>query len=254
MTSMWEDRRLLPRLLATILVAWLSLAAVAQQRQDGAEQLGMALEYFQGGKYHESLLIFQRLDKKYKLNPRFRAYIGLCYYYEWNYKKSVEYFDKVLPLLGGLAPHELSVYYYSAGESYFQMQQYAKALPYYEKDLTVCYNQEKGDVCYRIGLCHMFAGEWQKAYDSYSAAETYYTEYRDTKPLEARLAQIENMKNGCMNGISKNIDKERSRMLNGSDTTIKEDDAAGKGFSPWESITLSPFILEDNHDTQEKQN
>ena len=133
------------------------------------------------------------------------------------------------------------------------MQQYGKALPYYEKDLTVCYNQEKGDVCYRIGLCHMFAGEWQKAYDSYSAAETYYTEYRDTKPLEARLAQIENMKNGCMNGISKNIDKERSRMLNGSDTTIKDDDADSKGFSPWESITLSPFILEDNHDTQEKQ-
>lgn len=239
-------------LLTAVLSVACPFAALAQQ-SEGSERLGMALEYFQTGKYHESLLIFQRLDKKYKLNPRFRAYIGLCYYYEWNYKKSVEYFDKVLPLLGGLAPHELSVYYYAAGESYFQMQQYAKALPYYEKDLTVCYNQEKGDVCYRIGLCHMFAGEWQKAYDSYSAAETYYTEYRDTKPLEARLAQIENMKNGCMNGISKNIDKERSRMLNGSDTTVRDDDADGKDFSPWESITLSPFTLEDNHDTQEKQ-
>ena len=239
-------------LLTAVLSVACPFAALAQQ-SEGSERLGMALEYFQTGKYHEALIIFQKLDKQYKLNPRFRAYIGLCYYYEWDYKTAVEYFDKVLPLLGGLAPHELSVYYYAAGESYFQMQQYAKALPYYEKDLTVCYNQEKGDVCYRIGLCHMFAGEWQKAYDSYSAAETYYTEYRDTKPLEARLAQIENMKNGCMNGISKNIDKERSRMLNGSDTTIKEDDADSKGFSPWESITLSPFILEDNHDAQEKQ-
>lgn len=239
-------------LLTAVLSVACPFAALAQQ-SEGSERLGMALEYFQTGKYHEALIIFQKLDKQYKLNPRFRAYIGLCYYYEWNYKKSVEYFEKVLPLLGGLAPHELSVYYYAAGESYFQMQQYAKALPYYEKDLTVCYNQEKGDVCYRIGLCHMFAGEWQKAYDSYSAAETYYTEYRDTKPLEARLAQIENMKNGCMNGISKNIDKERSRMLNGSDTTVRDDDADGKDFSPWESITLSPFTLEDNHDTQEKQ-
>lgn len=239
-------------LLTAVLSVACPFAALAQQ-SEGSERLGMALEYFQTGKYHEALIIFQKLDKQYKLNPRFRAYIGLCYYYEWDYKTAVKYFDKVLPLLGGLAPHELSVYYYAAGESYFQMQQYAKALPYYEKDLTVCYNQEKGDVCYRIGLCHMFAGEWQKAYDSYSAAETYYTEYRDTKPLEARLAQIENMKNGCMNGISKNIDKERSRMLNGSDTTVRDDDADGKDFSPWESITLSPFTLEDNHDTQEKQ-
>lgn len=239
-------------LLTAVLSVACPFAALAQQ-SEGSERLGMALEYFQTGKYHEALIIFQKLDKQYKLNPRFRAYIGLCYYYEWDYKTAVKYFDKVLPLLGGLAPHELSVYYYAAGESYFQMQQYAKALPYYEKDLTVCYNQEKGDVCYRIGLCHMFAGEWQKAYDSYSAAETYYTEYRDTKPLEARLTQIENMKNGCMNGISKNIDKERSRMLNGSDTTVRDDDADGKDFSPWESITLSPFTLEDNHDTQEKQ-
>ena len=239
-------------LLTAVLSVACPFAALAQQ-SEGSERLGMALEYFQTGKYHEALIIFQKLDKQYKLNPRFRAYIGLCYYYEWDYKTAVKYFEKVLPLLGGLAPHELSVYYYAAGESYFQMQQYAKALPYFEKDLTVCYNQEKGDVCYRIGLCHMFAGEWQKAYDSYSAAETYYTEYRDTKPLEARLAQIENMKNGCMNGISKNIDKERSRMLNGSDTTIKDNDADSKGFSPWESITLSPFILEDNHDAQEKQ-
>ena len=239
-------------LLTAVLSVACPFAALAQQ-SEGSERLGMALEYFQTGKYHEALIIFQKLDKQYKLNPRFRAYIGLCYYYEWDYKTAVKYFEKVLPLLGGLAPHELSVYYYAAGESYFQMQQYAKALPYYEKDLTVCYNQEKGDVCYRIGLCHMFAGEWQNAYDSYSAAETYYTEYRDTKPLEARLAQIENMKNGCMNGISKNIDKERSRMLNGSDTTVRDDDADGKDFSPWESITLSPFTLEDNHDTQEKQ-
>lgn len=239
-------------LLTAVLSVACPFAALAQQ-SEGSERLGMALEYFQTGKYHEALIIFQKLDKQYKLNPRFRAYIGLCYYYEWDYKTAVKYFEKVLPLLGGLAPHELSVYYYAAGESYFQMQQYAKALPYYEKDLTVCYNQEKGDVCYRIGLCHMFAGEWQKAYDSYSAAETYYTEYRDTKPLEARLAQIGNMKNGCMNSISKNIDKERSRMLNGSDTTVRDDDADGKDFSPWESITLSPFTLEDNHDTQEKQ-
>lgn len=184
----------------------------AQQSAD-ADKLGMALEYFQAGKYHESLMLFQRLDKQYKLNPRFRAYIGLCYYYEWDYKKAVQYFDKVLPELKGLSPHELSVYYYAAAESYFQMQKYDKAMAYYELDLKVCYDRDKGDVYYRVGLCYMFGQEWQKAYDSYSLAEKYYNEYHSSVNLESRLAQIANMKNGCRPGIAQEIDVQRSQML-----------------------------------------
>lgn len=246
MTTSAYSGQWMSRLLIIAVAIWFSIVAEAQQKQPGAEQLGMALEYFQSGKYHESLLIFQNLDKRYKLNPRFRAYMGLCYYYEWNYKKSAEYFDTVLPALKGLAPHELSVYYYAAGESYFQMQQYSRALPYYQDDLAVCYNQEKGDVYYRIGLCHMFAGEWQEAYDSYTRAETCYRRYRAPEGLEARMAQISNMKNGCMRGITENIDQERSRMLRKSgettDTDHNPDDS--NVMSPWDSMVIGPFPVE----------
>ena len=43
-----------------------SIPAFAQKSKD-AEELGKALEYFTSAKYHEALLIFQRLDKEYKL-------------------------------------------------------------------------------------------------------------------------------------------------------------------------------------------
>lgn len=200
-------------LTVAVLMALCPSTAAAQQKATDADRLGMALEYFQSTKYHEALLIFQKLDKQYKLNPRFKAYMALCYYYEWDYKKAVGYFDKVLPLLGGLSPQELSVYHYAAGESYFQLHIYDKALAYFSRDLKLCYDREKGDIYYRIGLCHMFREEWQEAYDSYSLAEDYYLRYRDTTTLKARLAQIANMKRGCQPGIARDIDKIRSGIL-----------------------------------------
>lgn len=218
-------------LLTAILSVACPFAALAQQ-SEGSERLGMALEYFQTGKYHEALIIFQKLDKQYKLNPRFRAYIGLCYYYEWDYKTAVKYFEKVLPQLQGLSPHELSVYYYATAESYFLMNNYEKALPYYERDLSVCYDRDKGDIYYRIGLIYMFNKEWHKAYDSYSNAEKYYKEYHSSAALDQRLAQIANMKRGCQPGIADEIDSERAKLLQNSSafsvpTTLP---------SPWSDI------------------
>lgn len=208
-----------------------------QGNTSDVDKLGMALEYFQTAKYHEALLIFQKLDKQYKLNPRFRAYIGLCYYYEWNYKQALEYFDKVLPELKGLSPHELSVYYYAAGESYFQLQQYAKALPYFQLDGEVCYNREKGDVFYRLGLCYMFLKEWSPAFECYSKAEEYYHRYRDATELKARLAQIANMKNGCLPGVAREIDRERSQLLRSSlQSTYPLS-------SPWEKIKIKSLPI-----------
>lgn len=215
-----------------LLLAWQS-SLCAQQSAD-TERLGMALEYFQAGKYHESLLLFQQLDKRYKLNPRFKAYIGLCYYYEWDYKKSVSYFDKVLPELKGLSPHELSVYYYAAAESYFQLLNYEKAMAYYNLDLDVCYDRDKGDIYYRLGFCHMFRKEWKLAYDDYSSAEKYYREYRNSSELEARLAQIANMKNGCLPGIAGEIDDERARLLQQEPSTEQQESLP----SPWSDIVI----------------
>ena len=109
------------RRLLLILLCFVSVSAFSQGKKADTEALGRALEYFQSQKYHEALLIFQRLDQSYKLNARYKAYIGLCYYYDWDYKKATEYFDTFLPKLDMLAPEERALYYYADGESHFQL-------------------------------------------------------------------------------------------------------------------------------------
>ncbi|MBQ7422639.1 MAG: tetratricopeptide repeat protein [Prevotella sp.] len=178
------------------------LQPIDGQKHSDTEQLGRALEYFTSGKYHEALLIFQRLDKEYKLNARFRAYIGLCYYYEWDFKEACQYLDELIPQLNRLAPHERSVYYYANAESHFNLQQYEKAIPYYEQTLTVCYEREKGDALYKLGFCYMFAEKWENARDYFVSSEQYYLQHRNTPDLEARLTQIANMIKGCDKHIS----------------------------------------------------
>ena len=184
-------------LLIIFLLLCLPMTASAQQRHEDTEQLGKAIEYFQSGKYHEALLIFQRLDSQYQLNDRFRAYIGICYYYAWDYEKTIEYLEASLPQLSGLAPHELSVYYYADAESHFNLGQYAEAIPWYEQALGVCYDREKGDAYYRMGFCYMFTEQWANARDNFRTAAAYYRQFRNTEDLEARLAQIERMAAGC---------------------------------------------------------
>ena len=136
------------------------LSVSAQTSDPDPVQLDKAVTYFNSGKYHEALLIFQQLDKRYKLNDRFRAYIGLCYYNEWEYKNATNYLDEVASRLVVLAPHERSVYYFANAESHFQLQEYKVAIPFYEQALTVCYDSEKGEIYYRLGLCYMFGEEW----------------------------------------------------------------------------------------------
>ena len=167
--------------------------ATAQRRQksEDAEQLGRAIEYFSSGKYHEALLIFQKLDKAYDLNPRFKAYMGVCYYYEWDYEKSTQY--AVVDSLGAYAPHERSFYYYADAESHFNLGHYKQCIPLYEKQLSVCYDNEKGDAWYRIGFCHMFLEDWEKAHEAFQNALSCYEQYRNTPDMKARITQIRKM-------------------------------------------------------------
>lgn len=179
-----------------LISAWLSLSLAAQSPRD-SEQLGMALEYFQSGKYHEALLLFEKLDKEYALNPRYHAYMGICYYYEWLYEEACNYLDEAIPQLEGFAPHERSVYYYTAGESHFQLRQFQEAIFYFERALTVCYEQEKGDIHYRLGLCHMFIEDWNTAKEQYDDALSELIRYRDTPDMQARIYQTAHMLKGC---------------------------------------------------------
>ncbi len=188
--------------LAVVLLAAAVLPFLGQRPSDN-ERLGMALEYFHSGKYHESILLFEQLDKEYTLNERYHAFMGVCYYYEWQYEDACKYLDSAMPHLEVFAPHERSVYYFTAGESHFQLQEYSKAIPYYEKALTVCYENEKGDIYYRLGMCYMFAEQWESARKHYEQALNNYLLLRDTPEMKARIYQTASMMKGCEEKITK---------------------------------------------------
>lgn len=195
-------------------------------RKEDAEQLARALDYFASEKFHECLVLLQPLNRRYKLNPRYRAYLAVCLYYEWEYAEAIRLFDEVIPLLQGLAPHELSLYYWMDAESYFALQQYDRALPLYEKMLPLCRDNEKPDAYYRMGFCHLFAAEAsgtsssekvsgssesseaskkasgssaeerKKAKECFELSLEGYLKYRNTPKEKARIAQIRHMIGG----------------------------------------------------------
>lgn len=177
------------------LALWIvaALPAAAQHKSADSELLGKALDYFAAGKYGEALNLFVPLDKQYTLNDRFRAYIGVCYYYEWDFKEACRYLDEVTPAMAVYAPHERNVYYFAAAESHFNLGEYAKAIPYYEQQLGVCYDSEKGDALYRLGFCYLFLDDAAEAYGYFSSALAYYERYRNTADMAARMTQIRTM-------------------------------------------------------------
>lgn len=203
-------------------------------RKEDAEQLARALDYFASEKFHECLVLLQPLNRRYKLNPRYRAYLAVCLYYEWEYAEAIRLFDEVIPLLQGVAPHELSLYYWMDAESNFALQQYDRALPLYGKMLPLCSDNEKPDAYYRMGFCHLFAAESsgasssekasgssessgtsssekasgssessgssaeerKKAKECFELSLEGYLKYRNTPNEKARIAQIRHMLGG----------------------------------------------------------
>ena len=167
------------------------------------EQLTIALDYFSSGKYREALNILARLDKRYKLNARFKAYIGVCYFYEWNYKMTCKYLDPVMNDIEVYAPHERSIYFFANAESHFMLEEYIQAIPLYEKMLTVCYNKEKGDAYFRLGFCYMQNKDWQNALDNLNSSLLYYEQFGYPENKQARVIQIKKMISGCNKALEK---------------------------------------------------
>jgi tetratricopeptide (TPR) repeat protein len=159
----------------------------------------MGLEYFRSGKYHEALLMLKPLDLHYRLNPRYRAYIGVCHYYEWDYQNATAYLDSVIPQLQQFSPQELSFYYYADAESHFNLEQYDRALPLYEQMLKLCRDNERGDAYYRIGFIYMYRKDWLKALDQFQNSLVYYRRFRPEET--ARMAQLKAMLRGCCEQI-----------------------------------------------------
>lgn len=185
----------------SLMLGVLCAVAPCLHAQEANEQLGMALEYFQSGKYHESLLILERLEQHYKLNPRYVGYMGVCYYYEWNFKKACQYLDATLPQLEAFAPHERAVYYFTDAESHFNLEQYEAAIPLYEQMLNVCFDNEKADAYYRLGFCYLFQERWPEAADYFESALAYYNLHPTLAP-SSREEQIKTM----LKGIQRKID------------------------------------------------
>lgn len=189
------------RLKRLVVIVWLlgiSSLSFAQTPSTsvGTDALEHALDYFTSGKYHEALLLFKQLNKQYKLNPRFKAYTALCYYHEWDYKEAAKWFDENIPQLEGLAPSELSVYCYAAAESYFNLNEYAKAIPYYVKTLSVCYPRDRADNYYRLGFCYYLLHQNMSAQSYFMLADYYYTQFRNNDDTQSRRAQISRMVKG----------------------------------------------------------
>lgn len=173
--------------LVTILCPVMSTTARAD---DDREELGKAMEYFQSNKYHEALLILQRLDKKHRLSPRLQAYIALCYFYEQNYEDACRRFDQIIPSLTSLAPQEKSIYNYSAAESHFQLEHYDKAIPYYEAVLTLCHDNERADVQFHLGFCHLQLEHIEEAKNILTESLESYENFGYTPDKQARLVQL----------------------------------------------------------------
>lgn len=179
------------------------------QKQVDAEQLAKAIDYFTSQKYHECLLILQPLNKRYRLNPRYKAYLGVCYYYEWEYEQAIQLLDEAIPQLAGFAPQERSLYCWMDGESHFLLQRYKEAIPLYEQMLPICHDNERPDAYYRLGFCHLYKAkelekgqreemlqEMKRAKECFEQSLAGYLEYRNTSDMKARIAQIRNMING----------------------------------------------------------
>ena len=191
-------------LLITLLVVCCSTFGQIPQKRNTSpdvERLGKALEYFTGGKYHECMLILSDLDEQYELNSRFRAFLGVCYYYEWEYEKACSYLDEVLPQLEALSPQERSFYFFANGESHFNLKQYEQAVSQYQEQLKLCHTDEKGDAHYRLGFCFMFLNEWSKALENFEQSLTFYRQNLNNDEYKARIAQIEKMIKGCKKRI-----------------------------------------------------
>ena len=167
-----------------------------RQKKEAADQLGKALDYFVSKKYHECLIIMQELDRHYRLNPRYKAYLGVCYYYEWDYKKASKCLDEVISQLDNFAPHERSFYYWADAESHFNQQEYIQAIRLYQQMLPICYANENPDVYYRIGFCYLFIEDWGGAWNNLLKARAGYRELRNTPDMQARITQVDHMLNG----------------------------------------------------------
>ena len=202
-------------LILIILISFLPLTHFGKGNAGGEntssqEQLTKALEYFQGGKYHEAILCFTKLQKRYKLNPRFLAYLGMCYYKEGMYEEAIENLREGIPALSSYSPKEQAVYSYYCSESLFEIGEYTESLHYYNLTLSNVQGNDRADVLFHTAFAYYlrdgasadnapqlitFLSEAQSLYEANTSSST--------ELQHARLQQTRTMLAGLNNIVKK---------------------------------------------------
>jgi len=169
------------------------VSSFAQGTSEDKENLSRAIEYFNNEKFHEAGLLLRNLNKIYNLNTRFKAYLGVCEYHDWNYTAVTEIFDSIYTELSVYAPLEQNVYYNVAADSHFNLTNYREALKYYELALKVCSKKEKGDLCFKAGFCCYQLKRMSEAKIYFTRSLSYYRMNPTGNDDKARISQIRKM-------------------------------------------------------------
>lgn len=168
----------------------------AQNTAEDKEKLSRAVEYFNTEKYHEAGLLFRQLNEKYELSPRFKAYLGICEFQDWNYPAVTEIFDSIYTELTVYAPLEQNVYYNAAAESHFNIGNYKDAINYYKLALKVCTDREKADLRYKIGISYLQIKHNNEARINLILAINLYRKNPTGRDDRSRIKQIKKMLRG----------------------------------------------------------
>lgn len=187
-----------------------------QDKDNSQELLTKALEYFQGGKYHEAILAFTKLQTRYTLNARFLAYLGMSYYKEGMYEEAVENLKQGIPALSAYSPKEQAVYIYYCAESLFNLGRYGEALTYYDLALPLVEGNDKGDVIFHTAFAnYLMNGVSEETapaiYELFSQALQLYEacQASATELQHSRLRQTRSMLNGLKPYLPKhNLDEQ----------------------------------------------
>lgn len=146
-------------------------------------------------------MLFSRLSRGYRLNPRFQAYMGVCCFYEKDYKQTAAIFDSIMPRLESFAPRERSIYYHCAAESAYQLERYTEAIRLFEHQSLLCYDNEKGDALLHIGLCYRRIGNITTAQEYLQEAVAYYRRFNTPDKLMQVEKEMMYIEEGKKNGI-----------------------------------------------------
>lgn len=171
-----------PFILVFLIAVVIGNVAFASSISD-RNQLEMAIDYFQGGKYHEALLLFRKLDASYTLNKRMRAFMGVCYFYEKRFAESANILDSLSADICKFAPGERLVYYKCCAESHYNLGQYRKSIDLYERGLSICEGNERGYIYHKLAFCWFQMNDIPKMQDCLNNAAALYRANNNSSQL-----------------------------------------------------------------------